>query len=53
MLFALYVVSVAGTSATVEVQIEGPNGWAMGLPTWHVENRWTRFFLGDRPLSAT
>ncbi|HTX54378.1 MAG TPA: hypothetical protein VMD08_13250 [Candidatus Baltobacteraceae bacterium] len=28
--------------ALLEIQIEGRHGWAESLPTWRVENRWTR-----------
>jgi len=38
--------------AKAEINIEGPAGWAAGLPTWRVENRWTRLFLGRKPLTG-
>jgi hypothetical protein len=38
--------------ALVEIQIEGPNGWAASLPTWRIENRWTRLFYSSKPLTG-
>jgi hypothetical protein len=38
--------------ALVETQIEGQNGWASALPTWRIQNRWTRAILGPRPLTG-
>lgn len=38
--------------ARLEVEIEGGAGWAANLPTWRVENRWTRIFFGGRPLTG-
>ena len=34
LLFALYVLAAAFTFARVEIEIEGPWGWAERLPTW-------------------
>jgi hypothetical protein len=52
---AIFVVSlavVAGLFALVEIQIEGPNGWAASLPTWRIENRWTRRFYSAKPITG-
>lgn len=38
--------------ALVEIQIEGSEGWAAKLPTWKIENKWTRKFYGARPLTG-
>jgi hypothetical protein len=38
--------------AQLEIEIEGPNGWAEKLPTWRINNRWTRLFYGARPLTG-
>src|SRR5262249_20379428 len=38
--------------AKVEIEIEGPNGWAANLPTWRISNKWTRIFYGSRPLTG-
>jgi hypothetical protein len=46
------LVAAATTFALLEVQIEGPHGWAVSLPTWRVENRWTRLFYSSKPLTG-
>ncbi len=38
--------------ALTEIQIEGPEGWAAHLPTWRVENRWTRLFYSGKALTG-
>lgn len=39
--------------AEVEVQIEGPAGWASNLPTWRIEHHWLLdIFWGGRPLTG-
>src|SRR5262249_31704041 len=38
--------------ARVEIEIEGPNGWAENLPTWRLRNKWTRLCFGDRPITG-
>ena len=38
--------------ALVEIQIEGGDGWALQLPTWRIENRWTRLLFGKRALTG-
>jgi hypothetical protein len=39
--------------ANVEVQIEGPEGWAAGLPTWRVEDGWVATWVwGGRPVTG-
>ncbi len=51
----LFFLGLLGTSllfALVEIHIEGPHGWAGNLPTWRIENRWTRLFYGKRPLTG-
>lgn len=50
--FAITLLASAGVFALLEIQIEGGSGWASGLPTWKLENRWTRFFLGSRALTG-
>jgi hypothetical protein len=52
LFFAVYVLAVALAFALMEIQIEGPDGWASALPTWRIENRWTRVFLGGRALTG-
>lgn len=39
--------------AKVEIQIEGPHGWAINLPTWRIEQHWLLdIFFGGRPLTG-
>jgi len=39
--------------AQVEIQIEGPAGWAKNLPTWHIEKHWLLdLFWGGRPMTG-
>jgi hypothetical protein len=50
----LAVVVLALFFANVEIQIEGPNGWAAALPvTFRVEKHWLLdLFWGGRPLTG-
>jgi hypothetical protein len=50
--FFLVLTIAAASFALLEIQIEGPYGWASRLPTWRVENRWTRVLLGARTLTG-
>ena len=52
LLFALFVIAAAFTFARVEIEIEGPHGWAENLPTWRISNRWTKLLYGSRPLTG-
>ena len=52
LIFFAYVVLTAYVFARVEIEIEGPDGWAAALPTWRIKNRWTKIFYGDRPLTG-
>lgn len=39
--------------AKVEIQIEGPAGWAANLPTWRIEQHWLLdIFWGGRPMTG-
>jgi hypothetical protein len=51
-MFVLTLVLCATAFALAEVQIEGPNGWAANLPTWRIENRWTRLLYSSKPLTG-
>jgi hypothetical protein len=50
--FTVYLFVTAFVMAKLEVQIEGPAGWADNLPTWRVENRVTRRILGGRAMTG-
>lgn len=46
------LLAAAACVALLEIQIEGPHGWAQRLPTWRLQSRlWTRLFPG-RPLTG-
>jgi len=49
---AAYLLLAAFTFARVEIEIEGPHGWAANLPTWRISNQWTKIFYGSRPLTG-
>ena len=49
----LWITVLGLVFAKVEIQIEGPNGWAAGLPTWRIESHpLLRVFWGGRPLTG-
>lgn len=49
----LWVAVLAVYFAQLEIQIEGPRGWAGGLPTWRIENHWMLdLFMGGRILTG-
>jgi hypothetical protein len=52
VIFAAFCLLTAFAFAKVEIEIEGPNGWAANLPTWRISNRWTKIFYGNRPLTG-
>ncbi len=55
MQHVLFILSLGGLAtlfALLEIQIEGPTGWAANLPTWRIENRWTRLFYSSKPLTG-
>jgi hypothetical protein len=53
VLLLLWIALTAFFFANVEIQIEGPAGWAASLPTWRVENHWLLdIFWGGRPMTG-
>src|SRR5438270_614785 len=52
LILAGYLIIAAFTFAKVEIEIEGPHGWAANLPTWKIQNKWTKIFYGNRPLTG-
>jgi hypothetical protein len=50
--FLLSLAVSATLFALLEIHVEGPHGWAVSLPTWRVENRWTRLFYSSKPLTG-
>jgi hypothetical protein len=52
VLYFVGLLAAATCFALLEIQIEGPAGWAANLPTWRLKSRWyTRLFPG-RPLTG-
>src|SRR3712207_3106001 len=56
MTTALFLFVYAALFAAVELEIEGPHGWAARLPTWYrVTPRYARWFarlMGGKPLTG-
>ncbi len=53
LLLLLYVALLGLFFAMTEIQIEGANGWACGLPTWRIEKHWLLdIFWGGRPMTG-
>ena len=52
LVFAVYVLATAFAFARLEIEIEGPHGWAEKLPTWRLSNRCTKLLWGCRPLTG-
>lgn len=52
LLFAGGLAAAAGLFALLEIQIEGREGWAAGLPTWRIRNAWTGRLLGAREVTG-
>ena len=52
-LLLLWISILAVFFAMVEIQIEGAQGWAAGLPTWRIEQHWLlEWFWGGRPMTG-
>ena|SRR6185436_2080122 len=49
-----FIILIAFLVAKLEIQIEGPNGWAAQLPTWRFSNKITSFILSGayQPLTG-
>ena len=48
-----WIVLTAFFFSEVEIQIEGPAGWASSLPTWRIEKHWLLdVFWGGRPMTG-
>jgi hypothetical protein len=50
--FFLSLVACATLLALVEIQVEGGEGWAAKLPTWRVDNAFTRLLMSGKPLTG-
>ena len=47
-----HIFAVALALAYLEVQIEGPNGWASALPTWRTTDPAVTWIFGGRPVTG-
>lgn len=52
LFYFIGVLAAAGCFALIEIQIEGPAGWAANLPTWRLRNRWLNRLFPGRPLTG-
>lgn len=52
LLFIVILVLASFLLAKLEIIIEGPNGWAEKSNTWKIENKLTRLFLGNKPITG-
>lgn len=52
VLFFGYVILAGFVFARLEIHIEGDAGWAAKLPTWRIDNVWTRLLFSGRPLTG-
>ena len=53
LLAIAYLMITAAVLARLEIQIEGPNGWAANLPTWRIAPNWLLdIFWGGRPMTG-
>jgi hypothetical protein len=50
--WSAYLVLFGILMALIEIEIEGPNGWAVELPTWRRFNWISRFVFGGRPATG-
>lgn len=52
LLFFSGLLCAAICFALLEIQIEGPNGWAANLPTWRLKDSWLNRLFPGRPLTG-
>lgn len=50
--FFVVVSACAACFALIEIQIEGPAGWAANLPTWRLKNHWLNRLFPGRPITG-
>jgi hypothetical protein len=51
-LYGLVLFAICFLLASLEVQIEGANGWASNLPTWRVVDPRFTWIFGGRPITG-
>lgn len=53
LILGVSIVLLAWCFARLEIEIEGPDGWAAKLPTWRIENHpLINLMMGGRPLTG-
>jgi hypothetical protein len=52
LLFFAGVLIASVFMALLEIQIEGPHGWAEKLPTWRLDSKLARTLFGGRPITG-
>jgi hypothetical protein len=53
MAYFIFIIVLAFWLAKLEIQIEGPDGWAKNLPTWRIEKHWLLdLFWGGRAMTG-
>jgi len=50
--FLVLLLASSAVFAMLEIQIEGPEGWAKHLPTWRIDNRITRILFDSKPMTG-
>src|SRR5437868_12870410 len=50
--YVIFIILISYVLAELEIQIEGPDGWAKNLPTWRLKNKFTYLLYGDSPLTG-
>lgn len=52
IIFGVYLFLICFCLANLEIQIEGPDGWAAKLPTWKNTNPNITWVFGGRPITG-
>jgi hypothetical protein len=52
LVYGLALFGICFLLASLEVQIEGPNGWASKLPTWRLDDPRLTWIFGGRPITG-
>lgn len=50
--YLIYLAILAALLALLEIQIEGPNGWAKNLPTWRIRGTWANRAFGREEFTG-
>lgn len=52
ILLGIFLFVLCSFLANLEIQIEGPNGWAAELPTWRVTSPSVTWVFGGKPITG-